>query len=130
MSILHLFWSNMTRIYEVASNGFVTTTQRGYSPPVTPKERRKLMSKDKTIRIRVSEDELEKIKRHAEKCGYNLSQYCLSLALKYKPKALQSEDYLELLDEMRSFYDCVKDNEKYRQRYENLFLKLRTKAVK
>ena len=29
-----------------------------------------------------------------------------------------------------SSYDCVKDNEEYRQRYENLFLKLRTKAVK
>lgn len=87
------------------------------------------MSKDKIIRIRVSEDELEKIKHYAEKCGYNLSQYCLSLALKHKPKALQGEDYLELLDEMRAFYDCVKDNEEYRKRYEELFLKLRSKAV-
>ncbi len=88
------------------------------------------MKKDKTIKFRVTEEEHFKIKSSAEKCGYNLSAYCLSLALKHKPKALGQEDFTELLDELRTFYSCVKDNEEYRLQYEKLFLKFRSKAVK
>ena len=88
------------------------------------------MTKDKTIKFRVTDEEHSRIKAAAERCGYNVSQYCLSLALKHKPKALQTEDFNELLDDLRSFYNCVKDNDQYRKRYEELFLKFRSKAVK
>ena len=87
------------------------------------------MNKDKYIKVFFTEEEIEKVRKLSARCGYSMSNYCRNLTLKHKPKLIGNDDYFEILNELREFYNCVKDNEDYCTRYEQLILKVKTKAV-
>lgn len=45
-------------------------------------------NRSKSIYVRVTQKEKERIERYAQKCGLSLSEYLRQRALKYQPKAL------------------------------------------
>lgn len=74
------------------------------------------MNKNKEIKIRLSEDELELLKTKAEMVGYNKSQYIRSLIKGKVPKVQIEIDYYRLINEFNTIAVALEEiciNNKY-----------------
>ena len=74
------------------------------------------MNKNKEIKIRLSEDELEHLEINAAKAGYNKSQYIRSLVKGKAPKAQTKIDYYKLINEFNTIAGALEEiriNNKY-----------------
>lgn len=61
--------------------------------------------KNKSIYLRVTPQEKEKIQRLARKCGLSLSEYLRQRGLGYAPKELPNDDLFYLCEYLRDFRD-------------------------
>ena len=74
------------------------------------------MNKNKEIKIRLSEDELELLEINADKVGYNKSQYIRSLIKGKIPKIQTEIDYYKLIYEFNEIATALQEiriNNKY-----------------
>ena len=74
------------------------------------------MNKNKEIKIRLSEDELELLEINAAKVGYNKSQYIRSLIKGITPKTKTELHYYKLIDEFNEIASALQEiriNNKY-----------------
>lgn len=74
------------------------------------------MNKNKEIKIRLSEDELELLKINAARAGYNKSQYIRSLIKGKVPKVQTEIDYYRLINEFNTIAGALEEfriNNKY-----------------
>ena len=67
------------------------------------------MPKNKEIKIRLSEDELELLETKAAMVGYNKSQYIRSLIQGITPKTQVEIDYYKLIYEFNNISAALQD---------------------
>ena len=67
------------------------------------------MNKNKEIKIRLSEDELELLEIKAAMVGYNKSQYIRSLIQGITPKTQVEIDYYELMYEFNNISAALQE---------------------
>lgn len=75
------------------------------TPPKQPTERNNDMRKrDKSIFVRVTQEEHASICRRAEKCGLSVSEYLRKLALGYTPKATPPDAFYQFSSRINKLY--------------------------
>ena len=76
----------------------------------------------KSIYVRVTEKEKQRIKNKADKCGLTISEYLRKRALGYSPKALLPESFYEFSSKLGDLYEQI--NKDYSTELEERILSL------
>ena len=75
-----------------------------------------------SIYVRVTENEKQRIKNKADKCGLTISEYLRKRALGYSPKALLPESFYEFSSKLGDLYEQI--NKDYSTELEERILSL------
>ncbi len=66
-------------------------------------------NRDKSIFVRVSQKEKERVERYAQKCGLSVSEYLRQRALKYQPKAILPDVFYQFNEQLEQLLEQLQD---------------------